>query len=139
MEQLWTLERIRTTGYRPTLRETLAEFIGATASVVLALCFVTLGTMLLHRSQATLPAAAPLPLASWTCTPVPWGLGAHPSWVQRRSVHVRHGITSWTATPEVLTGPGQRRPRPPKRRLQRAALLLVSGGGWALFWPFKAN
>ena len=52
----WTLERIRTTGYRPTLRETLAEFNwGYGISVVLALCFVTLGTMLLHRSQATLP------------------------------------------------------------------------------------
>jgi Mn2+/Fe2+ NRAMP family transporter len=52
----WTLERVRTSGYKPTLRETLKEFnLGYVLSVVLALMFLTLGALLMHRTGATLP------------------------------------------------------------------------------------
>ncbi len=52
----WTLERVRTSGYKPTLRETLREFnLGYVLSVVLALMFLTLGALLMHRTGATLP------------------------------------------------------------------------------------
>ena len=52
----WTLERIRTSGYKPTLKETLTEFnAGYAISVVLALGFLVLGTLLLYRTEATLP------------------------------------------------------------------------------------
>ena len=52
----WTLERIQTTGYKPTLQETLAEFNwGFGISVVLALGFLTMGAMLLHQTSTDLP------------------------------------------------------------------------------------
>ena len=52
----WTLERIRTSGYKPTLKETLTEFnAGYAISVVLAIGFLVLGTLLLYRTEATLP------------------------------------------------------------------------------------
>jgi len=53
---LWTLERIKDTGYRPTMKETLADFnLGYLVSAVLALCFVTLGAYMLYGSNTELP------------------------------------------------------------------------------------
>jgi len=53
---LWTIERIRHTGYRPTMRETLADFnLGYIVSAVLALCFVTLGAYMLYGTGTELP------------------------------------------------------------------------------------
>lgn len=53
---LWTIERIRQTGYRPTMRETLADFnFGYIVSAVLALCFVTLGAYMLYGTGTELP------------------------------------------------------------------------------------
>jgi len=41
---LWTVERIEQTGYKPQLKETLFDFnFGYISSVVLSICFVTLG------------------------------------------------------------------------------------------------
>lgn len=52
----WTLERIRTSGYKPSLRETLAEFnLGYAVSVALAVAFLIMGTLLLHRTDSLLP------------------------------------------------------------------------------------
>lgn len=45
---LWTVERIKQTGYRPKLKETLLDFrIGYWASAGLSICFVTLGAFLM--------------------------------------------------------------------------------------------
>jgi Mn2+/Fe2+ NRAMP family transporter len=45
---LWTVERIKQTGYKPTLKETLLDFrIGYWTSAVLSICFVTLGAFLM--------------------------------------------------------------------------------------------
>ena len=53
---IWTLERTRSTGYKPSLKETLKEFnLGYLLSAILALGFLALGTLLLHRTGATLP------------------------------------------------------------------------------------
>lgn len=53
---IWTLERIQSSGYRPSLRETLREFnVGYLISAVLALGFLTLGALLMHRTGETLP------------------------------------------------------------------------------------
>jgi Mn2+/Fe2+ NRAMP family transporter len=53
---LWTLERIAQTRYRPTMRETLADFnIGYVISAVLAVLFVTLGAYMLHGTGTELP------------------------------------------------------------------------------------
>ena len=46
---LWTLARIRQTGYRPTVREVLFEFrLGYGISALLAICFLTLGAYLMY-------------------------------------------------------------------------------------------
>lgn len=48
---LWSVAKVMDSGYRPTLRESLADFhIGYIGAFVLALCFVLLGTGLMHNS-----------------------------------------------------------------------------------------
>lgn len=52
---LWTQERINQTGYHPTLKETLLDFnIGYSITIVLAICFVTLGTYVLYGTGVEL-------------------------------------------------------------------------------------
>lgn len=53
---LWTIERIKQTGYRPTLKETLAEFnLGYIVSAILALVFVTLGAFMFYGTGNDVP------------------------------------------------------------------------------------
>jgi Mn2+/Fe2+ NRAMP family transporter len=53
---LWTLERIKQTGYKPTMKETLADFnLGYIISAVLSICFVTLGAFMLYGTGTELP------------------------------------------------------------------------------------
>lgn len=53
---LWTLERIKQTGYKPSLKETLTDFnLGYIVSAVLSICFVTLGAFMLYGTGAQLP------------------------------------------------------------------------------------
>ncbi len=50
---LWTQERIKQTGYFPKLKETLLDFnIGYIITVVLAICFVTIGAYVLYENQS---------------------------------------------------------------------------------------
>ena len=53
---IWTLERIRNTGYRPTLKQTLREFnLGYWMSALLAVFFMGLGAMILFAKETELP------------------------------------------------------------------------------------
>lgn len=53
---LWTIERIKQTGYKPTLRETLTDFnIGYWISAVLSICFVVLGAYMVFGTGQELP------------------------------------------------------------------------------------
>ena len=53
---LWTLERIKQTGYKPSMKETLADFnFGYIISAVLSICFVTLGSHMLYGTGTELP------------------------------------------------------------------------------------
>lgn len=53
---LWTIERIKESGYKPTLKETLADFnLGYWISAALAICFVIMGTFMLYGSGKLLP------------------------------------------------------------------------------------
>lgn len=46
---LWTVERIKETNYKPSLRETLMDFnFGYIVSAILAVCFITLGAYLMY-------------------------------------------------------------------------------------------
>lgn len=52
---LWTVARMKQTGYRPKLKETLFDFnFGYIISALLAICFVTLGANLLYGSPEEL-------------------------------------------------------------------------------------
>ncbi len=56
---LWTLERINQTGYKPKLKETLAEFnFSYIITVILAPCFLLLGAYLLFGTGKTMPDGA---------------------------------------------------------------------------------
>ncbi len=56
---LWTLERIKSSGYRPTLRQTLVEFnLGYWVSAMLAICFLTLGAYLVYGTGTSMPDSA---------------------------------------------------------------------------------
>jgi len=53
---LWTIERIKQTGYKPTMKETLFDFnFGYLASALLSICFVTMGAYLLYGTSETIP------------------------------------------------------------------------------------
>ena len=52
---LWTIEKIKTTGYHPSLKETVIEFnIGYWVAAVLSLCFLTLGAFLMYGTGVTM-------------------------------------------------------------------------------------
>lgn len=52
---LWTQERIKQTGYHPTMKETLLDFnIGYFITVLLAICFLTLGAYVMYGSGEAL-------------------------------------------------------------------------------------
>lgn len=50
---LWTVERIKSSGYRPTLKETLIDFnFGYIISALLSVCFITMGAYLIYGTGA---------------------------------------------------------------------------------------
>lgn len=56
---IWTVERIRQTGYKPSMRQTLLDFnIGYWISALLAICYLVLGAYLLHGNNEPLPDGA---------------------------------------------------------------------------------
>ncbi len=53
---LWTIERIKETGYKPTLKESILDFrIGYILSAILAICFLVLGAKLINGTGVALP------------------------------------------------------------------------------------
>lgn len=53
---LWTTERIKQSGYQPSIKETVFEFnMGYWVSAGLSLCFVVLGAFLLYGTELSLP------------------------------------------------------------------------------------
>ncbi len=56
---LWTIERMKQTGYKPKLKETLFDFnFGYLASALLSICFVTMGAFILYGTGKPLPNGA---------------------------------------------------------------------------------
>ena len=56
---LWTLERIKETGYKPTMKETLFDFkFGYIISAILALVFLSLGVILVYETGTVIPGKA---------------------------------------------------------------------------------
>lgn len=57
---LWTIERIRQTAYKPSLKETLMEFnIGYVVSAILAIMFLVLGAYLFNGTDIRLSSSGP--------------------------------------------------------------------------------
>ncbi len=53
---LWTIERIRQSGYKPSLKETIFEFnLGYWVSAALSICFVTLGAYIVYGTAVQMP------------------------------------------------------------------------------------
>ena len=53
---IWTVERIKESGYRPSLKETLREFnFGYWISAILAVMFLTMGALMVFGTDATVP------------------------------------------------------------------------------------
>ena len=53
---LWTIERIKETGYKPSLKETLLDFnFGYITSALLSICFITMGAYLVFGTGKTMP------------------------------------------------------------------------------------
>lgn len=53
---IWTVERINHSGYKPKLNETLLEFnIGYVATIILSVCFITLGAFVMYGSGELFP------------------------------------------------------------------------------------
>ena len=139
----WTLERIQASGYRPTLRETLTEFnAGFAISVVLALGFLTMGALLLHRTATPLPDGSAAfasgivsmygsAMGTWS-TPI-MGAAAF-SAMFSTCITVLDGYArsldrAWAAATDSARSPA----------LHRAALLLVAGGGLAIVLAFRGQ
>ena len=52
---LWTIEKIKTSGYHPKLKETLFDFnFGYIISALLSICFVTLGAFLIYGTDQSI-------------------------------------------------------------------------------------
>ena len=52
---LWTIERMKQTGYLPKLKEVLFDFnFGYVVTAILAICFLTLGALVMHGTGITL-------------------------------------------------------------------------------------
>ncbi|MEZ4907110.1 MAG: divalent metal cation transporter [Saprospiraceae bacterium] len=53
---LWTIEKIKQSGYKPTLKETLREYnLGYWISAILSVCFLTLGAFLIFGTGIKMP------------------------------------------------------------------------------------
>jgi len=56
---LWTIEKIKTSGYKPSLKETLFEFnLGYGMAAGLSICFLTMGAYLLYGSGISMPSGS---------------------------------------------------------------------------------
>ena len=56
---LWTIARIKQTGYKPILKETLFDFnFGYIISAVLSICFITMGAFLIYGTGQNMPAGS---------------------------------------------------------------------------------
>lgn len=78
---LWTVARIKQTGYHPSLKETLFDFnFGYLASAILALFFVTLGAYLMYGTGEALP-KGPGPFAASVVDMYTSALGGWSYWI----------------------------------------------------------
>jgi Mn2+/Fe2+ NRAMP family transporter len=58
-QSVWSIERIKQTGYKPNLKEVLFDFnLGYIGAAIIALCFLTLGAMVMYGSGVDFASSA---------------------------------------------------------------------------------
>jgi len=56
---LWTIEKIKTSGYKPSLKETIGEFnLGYLLAAGLSICFLTMGAYFVYGTGVSMPAGS---------------------------------------------------------------------------------
>ena len=140
---IWTLEKAQTSGHRPSLRETLNEFnLGYGVSAVLAIGFLTLGALLLHRTGSTLPSGS-AGFASGIVNLYAESMGAWSAPVMGMAAFCAMLSTCIA----VLDGYARAlnhswataRGSQPSEAMQRGALVLNAGGGLAILLVFSGQ
>jgi Mn2+/Fe2+ NRAMP family transporter len=147
---LWTVARIKQTGYRPSLKETLFEFnLGYWISAGLSVCFLTLGAFLLFGSGKTMPpggaAFASEVISLYTSTMGEWSYfiiaTAAFSIMFGTSIGVFDGYArAMERTSElVLEDLGKEQSTIDTRLAYRITLIVVAVGSFALIAAFLNN
>ena len=143
---LWTLERIKQTGYKPSLRETLGDFnFGYITSAVLALCFLTLGAFLLYGTGKSMPdggaAFASGVIGLYTEAIGSWGFylmaPAAFSIMFGTCIAVFDGYARALSHAFTVVSSGGEREESPKA--YRIVLMTVALGGFGLIWYFSSR
>ncbi|MBD3635806.1 MAG: divalent metal cation transporter, partial [Crocinitomicaceae bacterium] len=146
---LWTVERIKQTGYHPKLKETLFDFnLGYIISALLAICFLTLGAFIMFGTGKTFsPSGAKFSgevIALYTSTFGKWAyiviaVSAF-SIMFGTCVAVFDGYSrAMTSTIRLLQGKEEHSAKNENSvRIQyRLVLILISMGSFCLIWIFN--
>lgn len=147
---LWTVERIKQTGYHPKLKETLFDFnLGYIISALLAICFLTLGAFIMFNTGKTFSASGVKfsgeVISLYTET---FGSWAYPiiaisafSIMFGTCVAVFDGYSrAMTATIQHLKGAEESTKTDKKTKsLYRLVLLIITAGSFTLIYVFHKN
>jgi Mn2+/Fe2+ NRAMP family transporter len=148
---LWTVERIKQTGYHPKLKETLFDFnLGYIISALLAICFLTLGAFIMFNTGMTFSASGVKfsgeVIALYTNT---FGKWAYPiiavsafSIMFGTCVAVFDGYSrAMTATMRLLQGKQEHSQKDESgvKILYRVTLIIVSIGSFLLIYIFHQD
>lgn len=121
---LWAEARVKQTGYRPILKETLLDFnIGYAMSIFLAVVFLSLGAMVIYGSGTELSNSAPV-FAGQLIGMYTESIGAWSYWI----IAIAAFSTMFSTTITVLDGYG--------RVMTRLTELLRKSEGESKSYPF---
>lgn len=140
---LWTLARIRQTGYRPSVREVLIEFrIGYLISAVLALCFLALGAYMMYGTGTEFSGSA-VEFADQIVSLYTFSLGEEFRWVIALSaftVMLSTTVTVFDGYARTLREISlQLREKPLPRQFDPVFLLVLAGGSYLIIFAFVTS
>lgn len=140
---LWTLARIRQTGYQPSVREVLIEFrIGYLISAVLALCFLALGAYMMYGTGTEFSESA-VAFADQIVSLYTFSLGEEFRWVIALSaftVMLSTTVTVFDGYARTLREISlQLREKPLPRQFDPVFLLVLAGGSYLIIFAFVTS
>lgn len=144
---LWTIERIKETGYKPSLKETLLDFnFGYIISALLSICFITMGAYLVFGTGKTMPDSsagfANEVVTLYTATMGNWSYlliaAAAFSIMFGTSIAVFDGYArSLKRTSELIFLKDDK--ASDNRNLYTISLLILTVGGFLIIWKFGSS